>query len=161
MFPAFGHRYRRLSLSRSSLLALRFPVGQAPSNSLFTPHPYLAGTTSYSETAISLYYSPLSAHAVLHNFLPPWRALQFGVALLRFNFIYGDFVHWLGGEYTNADRDWPSTFNAIHARSSFPPPPGLPLPDITPRLSHLYRGHSTIRTLHQLLLFCSVLQFLR
>lgn len=63
------------------------------------------------------------------DILPPQRALQFGAALLRFNFIYGDFVRWLGGEYTNADRDWASTFTNIHARRWFTPPPGLPTPD--------------------------------
>ncbi|GKY92329.1 hypothetical protein MPSEU_000204000 [Mayamaea pseudoterrestris] len=34
------------------------------------------------------------------------RAMDMGAALLRFNFNYGDFLRWLGGEYTNQGRDW-------------------------------------------------------
>jgi hypothetical protein len=32
------------------------------------------------------------------------RSWLMGVSLLRFNFIYGDLVRWLGGEYTNSFR---------------------------------------------------------
>jgi hypothetical protein len=35
------------------------------------------------------------------------------MALLRFDFDYGDFVRWLGGEYTNRQRDWNTEWKAI------------------------------------------------
>jgi hypothetical protein len=41
------------------------------------------------------------------------RTRLFGSALLRFDFIYGDMVRWLSGEYTNRHRDWQHTFHAL------------------------------------------------
>ena len=38
--------------------------------------------------------------------LCPKRAQTCGAALLSFDFVYGDFARWLGGEYTNSHRDW-------------------------------------------------------
>ena len=37
--------------------------------------------------------------------LPMDRAILYAAALLRFYFNYGDFVHWLGGKYTNRHRN--------------------------------------------------------
>ena len=33
--------------------------------------------------------------------LCPTRCLLYASALLRFHFVYGDFIRWLSGEYTN------------------------------------------------------------
>ena len=57
------------------------------------------------------------------------KAIKFSCALLRFDFIYGDFQRWLGGEYTNRNRDWPAVFEQLLSASHRPPPPGQPPPD--------------------------------
>jgi hypothetical protein len=43
------------------------------------------------------------------------RALLYASALTRFQFHYGDFIIWLGGEYTNCSRDWDATFTNLTA----------------------------------------------
>jgi hypothetical protein len=62
--------------------------------------------------------------------LPRDRALLYASALLRFHFYYGDFVRWLGGEYTNRRRNWEQTFNDIRDLRKRSPPPGYPPSDI-------------------------------
>jgi hypothetical protein len=62
--------------------------------------------------------------------LPLDRALLYASALLLFNFYYGDFVRWLGGEYTNRHRDWDETFTAIQNRRERIPPTGYPPSDL-------------------------------
>jgi len=47
-------------------------------------------------------------------------------ALLCFNFNYGDFVCWLGGEYTGAQRDWDATFDIVDSVRTSSIPPGYP-----------------------------------
>jgi hypothetical protein len=54
------------------------------------------------------------------------RAQLMGIALLRFNFHYADLIRWLGGEYTDAHRDWSSSFAIIAAAADTPIPPELP-----------------------------------
>ena len=49
-----------------------------------------------------------------------------GVALLHFHFNYGDLVWWLGGEYTNAFRDWEEAFDIVNSMCHHPVPPGYP-----------------------------------
>jgi hypothetical protein len=49
-----------------------------------------------------------------------------GAALLRFNFIHGDLVRWLGGEYTNAFCDWEEAFEVVDSVRHHPVPPGYP-----------------------------------
>ena len=50
------------------------------------------------------------------------RAVRYACALLRFHFHYGDFVRWLGGEYTNRHRNWDETFDILtHSRQRHPP----------------------------------------
>jgi hypothetical protein len=61
--------------------------------------------------------------------LPQQRSDLFGCALLRFHFIYGNMVRWLGGEYTNRHRDWSSVFKAILRRPAIPAPASFPPPD--------------------------------
>jgi hypothetical protein len=61
--------------------------------------------------------------------LDPRKARLYGAALLRFNFIYGDFVRWLSSEYTNRHRDWATTFNTFAERKARPPPAHLPPAD--------------------------------
>jgi hypothetical protein len=48
------------------------------------------------------------------------------VALLRFNFNYGDFIRWLGSEYTDAHRDWDTTFDIVDSARLASIPPGYP-----------------------------------
>jgi hypothetical protein len=59
----------------------------------------------------------------------PMRVHRLGCALLRFNFVYGDLVRWLGGPYTDAHRDWSDVFAALETVRDRPPPPGFPAPD--------------------------------
>jgi hypothetical protein len=49
--------------------------------------------------------------------------------LLRFNFVYGDFVRWLGGEYTNRHRDWDDTFDTLQSSRTRAPPSKFPPAD--------------------------------
>ena len=44
------------------------------------------------------------------------RSLLNGAALLRFDFNYGDFVRWLGGEYVNRDRQWEREWAHINSQ---------------------------------------------
>ena len=53
------------------------------------------------------------------------RAYRMAAALLCFNFNYGDFVRWLGGEYTGAQRDWDATFDIVDSVQTSLVPPGL------------------------------------
>jgi hypothetical protein len=72
--------------------------------------------------------------ATLRNDQPPvdesaidkHRGWLMGAALLRFNFIHGDLVRWLGGEYTNAFRDWEEAFEVVDSVQHHPVPPGYP-----------------------------------
>ena len=80
--------------------------------------------------------------------LPMDRALLYASALLRFHFNYGDFIRWLGGEYTNRHRDWDATFDTIQQRRERPPTPGIPPIDL-PRGKAIFtqgvplKGHFT------------------
>jgi hypothetical protein len=57
------------------------------------------------------------------------RTRLFGSALLRFDFIYGDLVRWLAGEYTNRHRNWTETFHLLQAPTRRGHPRGLPPTD--------------------------------
>jgi hypothetical protein len=57
------------------------------------------------------------------------RAVCYACALLRFHFNYGDFVRWLGGEYTNRHRDWDDTFDTLTQSRQRHPPPNFPPAD--------------------------------
>ena len=57
------------------------------------------------------------------------RTRLFGSALLRFDFIYGDLVRWLAGEYTNRHRNWVDTFHRLQDPPRQGHPRGLPPPD--------------------------------
>ena len=61
--------------------------------------------------------------------LPMNRALLHASALLRFHFNYGDFLRWLGGEYTNRGRDWDDTFDKLTDSRKRHPPKGFPPAD--------------------------------
>ena len=55
--------------------------------------------------------------------LCPTRAWTMARALLRFDFVYADFMRWLGGEYTNQFRDWEDVVQyAEHVRTPQPDP---------------------------------------
>jgi hypothetical protein len=58
------------------------------------------------------------------------RALLYACALLRFHFYYGDFLRWLGGEYTNRHRDWDDTFDTIQDLRTRDPPADYPPSDL-------------------------------
>ena len=57
------------------------------------------------------------------------RTRLFGSALLRFDFLHGDLVRWLAGEYTNRHRDWTDTFRRLQSPSRIGQPRRLPPPD--------------------------------
>jgi hypothetical protein len=48
------------------------------------------------------------------------------VALLRFNFNYGNFICWLSGEYTGAHQDWDARFDIVNSVRLASIPPGYP-----------------------------------
>ena len=54
------------------------------------------------------------------------RAWRMSVALIRFDFDYGDMIRWLEGEYTNHHRDWSTVAESINTVRNIPPPPGYP-----------------------------------
>jgi hypothetical protein len=58
------------------------------------------------------------------------RSKLLGLALIAFDFNYGDLIRWLGGEYTAAHRDWDSTFAALENLRDIPVPEGYPPIDI-------------------------------
>jgi hypothetical protein len=57
------------------------------------------------------------------------RTRMFGSALLKFDFIYGDLVRWLAGEYTNRHRNWTDTFHRLQDPPCLGHPRGLPPPN--------------------------------
>ena len=58
------------------------------------------------------------------------RSRLMACALLRFDFLHGDLIRWLGGEYTNEFRDWEAVFDAVDVVRDCPPLPGYPLVDV-------------------------------
>ena len=63
--------------------------------------------------------------------LDPERAQLHSLSLLRFDFDHGDVIRWLGGEYTNAHRQFDEEWvKILHAMDKFPPkecPPVHPI----------------------------------
>lgn len=60
------------------------------------------------------------------NSLCKRRAELMACALMRFNFVYSDFIRWLGGEYTNDYRDWTSVCQLAESIQHIPIPPDQP-----------------------------------
>jgi hypothetical protein len=54
------------------------------------------------------------------------RIHYFLASLLRLDFHYADLIRWLGGEYTDAHRDWGSSFAIAATVADTPIPPELP-----------------------------------
>ena len=50
--------------------------------------------------------------------------------LLCFDFIYSDFIHWLGGKYTNDYQNWSDIFQVVDMTCNVPILPGHPPIDI-------------------------------
>jgi hypothetical protein len=57
------------------------------------------------------------------------RAVRYACALVRFHFNYGDFVRWLGGEYTKRHRNWDEIFDILTTSRQRHPPKSLPPAD--------------------------------
>lgn len=57
------------------------------------------------------------------------RAITHSMALLRFNFIYGNFQRWLGHEYTNQHCQWRDEWNKLLNNRVRPLPSYYPIPD--------------------------------
>ena len=83
-------------------------------------------------------YAAVTSVSVLRSLRPPpgkpthlnpKQAHLYGAALMRFNFVYGDFVRWLSGEYTNRHRDWEKVFNQFDDRAAREAPEYLPPAD--------------------------------
>jgi hypothetical protein len=54
------------------------------------------------------------------------RVRKYGCALLRFDFIYGDLVRWLEGEYTNCNVDYDTIFKNLDDLRTTNMPQGYP-----------------------------------
>jgi hypothetical protein len=54
------------------------------------------------------------------------QAWKTAVALLHFEFHYGDLIRWMGGKYTNAHSDWSAVSAAIDVVRDIEPPDGYP-----------------------------------
>jgi hypothetical protein len=54
------------------------------------------------------------------------QAWKTAVALLHFDFHYGDLIWWIGGEYTNAHCNWSIVSAAINAVWDIESPNGYP-----------------------------------
>ena len=57
------------------------------------------------------------------------RTHAMAALLLRYNFVYGDFIRHLGGPYTNSHRNWDDVFLALESVINKSPPPGYPVVD--------------------------------
>jgi hypothetical protein len=57
------------------------------------------------------------------------RAQLYAQALLRFHFIYGDFICWLSGKYTNRHRRWSQDFTTMVKTKARPLTEDYPVPD--------------------------------
>jgi hypothetical protein len=57
------------------------------------------------------------------------RAYLYACALSRFHFIYGDFIRWMSGEYTNRHQQWTKDFQAMADSAARPLTPDYPVPD--------------------------------
>jgi hypothetical protein len=75
------------------------------------------------------------------------RALLYGCALLRFDFYYGDFLRWMGGEYTNRSKDWMTMFQTMVGECVQPPPIHWPTADFDPWLPDMYQRSAAQRIL--------------
>lgn len=79
----------------------------------------LTSSTMFEYAKLRLHASTTSIAHLRHlrpaptklTLLAPLRARAYGAALLRFDFLYGDFLRWLSGEYTNRHRDWQAIFS--------------------------------------------------
>jgi hypothetical protein len=66
-----------------------------------------------------------------------------GCALLRFDFIYGDLVYWLEGEYTKCNVDYDTMFDNPDDLQTTDMPPGYPKVDIDQTRTTLKDGAPT------------------
>jgi hypothetical protein len=65
--------------------------------------------------------------------LCPFRTWFMGAVLLSFNFDHRALIIWLGGEYTNEDRDWDALAQKISDACRHQPDPGYP--ELEPELA--------------------------
>eukprot|EP00980_Cylindrotheca_fusiformis_P009550 scaffold2093_cov88-Cylindrotheca_fusiformis.AAC.3 len=68
-------------------------------------------------------------HPAVSEGLSMSRAVLHSAALLRFDFDYGDFIRWMGGEYTNQSRNWTQEWETILNTPCRRLPAGYPPPD--------------------------------
>jgi hypothetical protein len=65
-------------------------------------------------TTIRSLHFPCQQIGIETGLMHEW-AWKTAVALLHFDFYYSDLIRWMGGEYTNAHRDWSAVSAAIDA----------------------------------------------
>jgi hypothetical protein len=69
-----------------------------------------------------------------------------GCTLFHFDFVYGDLVHWLEGEYTNIKVDYNTMFDNLDDLHIVHMPPGYPKVNIGQTQETLKEGAPTKRT---------------
>jgi hypothetical protein len=113
-FLVFHHCWSLWTPQERQTLCLAFPI--------MTDYAKLRLAAASSFVApLRLPRPPVTDDPIDHS-----RSWLMAVALLRFNFDYGDLVRWLGGEYTNAHRDWNDAFQQVDAVRQSPVPPDIP-----------------------------------
>ncbi len=79
------------------------------------------------------------------------RAYLYACALSRFHFIYGDFIRWMSGKYTNRHGQWTKDFQAMANSAARPLTPDYPVLD-HPHAFRIYTEgffHSRVTSRHQ------------
>jgi hypothetical protein len=65
------------------------------------------------------------------------QAWKTAVTLPHFDFHYGDLIRWMGGEYTNAHRDWLAVNATIDAVWDIEPPDSYPCINFNHTFGHV------------------------
>ena len=100
---------------------------------LLQTHPVMTQYARLRRSASSRILASLRQPRPNTSDIPPLchrRAWLMGCALVRFNFVYADFIRWLGGEYTNDHRDWTSIFQLADHIAKVPIPTDSPPIDL-------------------------------
>mgnify|MGYP007080242140 FL=1 len=98
-------------------------------NTLMALHPAICSYSRLRLSASVTDVTPLTLPRLLEPADAPTdqvRVAMLAVALLRFNFNYGDLIRWLRGPYTHAHRCWTCLNDCLAAVRDSTPPPSWP-----------------------------------